>query len=104
MIFIFIAIFVGVEKTLSVADLMIDYSIDYCTLGVMYWSQEIAEKVSHNKFLLSKLDVDPVREDNHLDCNGDVHLRASSVDELLPYLQYLRSRGVSAKELRQSEI
>lgn len=80
----------------AIADLMIDYSIDYCTLGVMYWSQEIAEKVSHNKFLLSKLDVDPVREDNHLDCNGDVLLRASSVDELLPYLQYLRSRGVSA--------
>ena len=79
-----------------IADLLLRYKIDYCTLGVLYWTPEISEKVFANKFLKEKLNIDNIFMSNHLDCNGEEEIPSTMIDSLIPYIEYLRKKGISA--------
>lgn len=79
-----------------IADLLLRYKIDYCTLGVLYWTPEISKKVFANKFLKEKLNIDNIFMSNHLDCNGEEEIPSTMIDSLIPYIEYLRKKGISA--------
>lgn len=79
----------------SISDLLLGYAIDYCTLGIMYLSPEISEKISRNTFLRKQLRVN-IQGANHLDCNGSVIIPSTSVSDLLPHINMLRTKGISA--------
>lgn len=79
----------------SISDLLLEYSIDYCTLGIMYLSAEIREKISRNPFLQEHLKVRN-QKTNHLDCNGSVSIPSTPVSDLLPHINTLRAKGISA--------
>lgn len=79
----------------SISDLLLEYSIDYCTLGIMYLSPEISEKISHNTFLRKHLKVN-IQGTNHLDCNGSIIIPSTSISDLLPHIDMLRTKGISA--------
>lgn len=80
----------------KITDLLLDYHVDYCTLGIMYWSPEIEKKVFKNPFLCERINISMFSNQNHLDCNGEIPLPSSPIEILLPYIRHLRSKGVNA--------
>ena len=79
-----------------IADLLLEYQVDYCTLGIMYWSPEISNKVMRNNILRETIDLNSFSSTNHLDCNGDVPLISTPTTTLAPHINYLRERGIKA--------
>ena len=84
------------KEIVSIADLLLDYKVDYCTLGVMYLSPEISERIKSYPFLCEMLYGLSSLSSNHLDCNGESTVLSTPVSRLLPYADYLRERGVPA--------
>lgn len=80
----------------EIAKLLLEYQIDYCTLGVMYCSPEIEGRICSNHFLCKKIDVNMFSKRNHLDCNGETPILSSPIESLLPYIRHLRGRGINA--------
>lgn len=80
----------------TIANLLLEYQIDFCTVGIMYWSDEIEKKVSTNPSLKNIINPNAFSSINHLDCNGKLTLSSTSVHELLKYVHYLRKRGIAA--------
>lgn len=84
------------QEIISIANMLLDYKIDYCTLGVMYLSPEILERIKSCPFLHDMLYDFPHLVPNHLDCNGESKVLSTSASQFLPYVNYLRERGVPA--------
>ena len=80
----------------QIADCLCKYHIEYCILGVMYWNEKVFTNIRKNRFLLDIIDSDSFSATSHLDCNGNISIQATEIKELLPYVHYLRSKGVSA--------
>lgn len=80
----------------SIADLLLKYEIDYCTLGILYWDEKIIRRVLQNPFLAKKLHLSDENNKHYLDCNGEQLFNSNSVASLLPYIHYLREQGISA--------
>lgn len=79
----------------AISNALIEYQIDYCTLGVMYWSPEISLQISKNPFLRELVGNDTFSLSNHLDCNGDTSVFSTPIDTLLPYVKFLREKGIA---------
>lgn len=79
----------------KIANLLLNHQIDYCTLGIMYLNSKISEKIQKNAFLRNKLSLDRFSLSNHLDCNGKHPLISTEIDTLIPYVKYLRMKGIS---------
>lgn len=84
------------QEIICIANLLLKYKIDYCTLGVMYLSPEILERIKSCPFLHEISYGPPSLSPNHLDCNGESTVLSTSVSQLLPYINYLRESGVPA--------
>ena len=83
------------QEITRIADLLLLHKIDYCTLGVMYWSPEISRKIEKISVLNEIADIDSFSLENHLDCNGESPIVSNSVGDLIPYIEYLRKRGIA---------
>lgn len=84
------------QEIVQIADLLLEHEVDYCTLGVMYWRPEISKRIENNSFLRKIIDSHSFSLQNHLDCNGKSPVMSTAIDELLPYIRYLRERGITA--------
>lgn len=83
------------EDLSGISDLLLEYSIDYCTLGIMYLTPSIIKKASRNSFLRNRLKVN-IQGTNYLDCNEDVAIPSTPISNLLPHINMLREKGISA--------
>ena len=84
------------KEIVPITNLLLDYKVDYCTLGVMYLSPEISERVKGCPLLCEILYDPSSLSSNHLDCNGESAVQSTSVSQLFPYVKYLRKRGIPA--------
>ena len=85
----------GVEID-DIARLLLNYHIDYCTVGIMYWDEAIRKKAINNPFLRAIIEDNCFKSSNHLDCNGDIILNSTDILGLLPYVKHLRELGINA--------
>lgn len=79
----------------EIAELLLAYKINYCTLGVMYSSPDILNQIDKNSFLRDAVQLNSFSAPNHLDCNGVSPVMSTSICALLPYVEYLNTRGIS---------
>lgn len=77
----------------QISDMLLAYNVDFCTTGIVYWDAKIAERMSRNP-VLKKLINYEADEFKHLDCNGYEQLNATSIKELLPFVDYLNKKGI----------
>lgn len=91
----FIPKLTGVEIE-TITDCLLDYHIDYCVLGIMYLNEKVLERIRKNTFLLNNIDSNSFTAMSHLDCNGTISIEATEILDLLPYICFLRSKGISA--------
>ena len=84
------------EELKNIADLLLQYSIDYCTIGVMYIDDKIAKRITSNSFLRDSVELNNIFIDNYLDCNGEKNVQSSTIVSLIPHLKYLREKGICA--------
>lgn len=80
----------------SIADLLIEYEVDYCTVGILYWDENIIRRIRNNLFLRDKLQLPVTANDRYLDCDGYQAMKTTDVLSLRGYVEYLRSQGISA--------
>ena len=80
----------------AIAKLLLEYQIDFCTLGVMYWNDKISKKALRNPLLSEILKSDIFSLPNHLDCNGDTLIASTQITALIPFVEYLRKNGIAA--------
>ena len=84
------------KEIVTISNLLLNYKVDYCTLGVLYLSPDISERIKSCPFLYEMLYDLPPLCSNHLDCNGESTVLSTSVSQLSPYVNYLRERGIPA--------
>lgn len=85
----------GVEIE-AIADQLLEYQIDYCTVGILYWDDNIMHKILKNPFLSQKLQISEEAHNHYLDCDGYQEMCSSKVSSLQPYVDFLRTRRISA--------
>lgn len=88
----FIPQMTGVEIE-QISDALLKYKIDYCTVGILYLDEKIANRISKNpviKDLITDLDI----ETNHLDCDGNAQLNATGTKKLMTYVEFLKKKGI----------
>ena len=78
----------------DIVDMIIDYDIDYVTLGVLYCTPQIVEAVNNNSFLAKNLDIGLIFRENHLDCNGKDVVSSTLDDAVIEYMSYLKSKKI----------
>jgi len=83
----------GVEIE-HISDLLIQYQIDYCTLGIMYLSSEISDKINRQPYFRTLIASETFSSLNHLDCEGDTPIPSTSISNLYPTLHYLQKKGI----------
>ena len=74
-----------------IAKRLMEYDIDYCVVGVLYYNSQMLQKISS----ITKLNEDD-NQNNHLDCNGSDTLDSTNIIALRKYIQYLRKIGINA--------
>ncbi len=80
----------------SIADLMLKYEIDYCTIGILYWDEKIMDRILQNPFLSKKICFSKESDDHYLDCDGYQKIHSDSVSSLLDSVHFLRTKGICA--------
>lgn len=91
----FIPKLAGIEIE-HISKLLIDYQIDYCTLGIMYLNSEISHQINKNKYFNMLIDSETFSSFNHLDCEEDSLISSTEISDLLPIVDYLRNKGICA--------
>ena len=77
-----------------IADLLLKYEIDYCTIGILYWDEHIMRRILMNPFLADKICITEESGDHYLDCDGYQEIRSATVPSLLNSVLFLRSKGI----------
>lgn len=80
----------------SVAELLLQYEIDYCTIGILYWDEDIMQRIRQNPYLADKLHISDESNDHYLDCDGYQKISSNCASSLRSYVELLRSRGIFA--------
>ena len=77
----------------EILDMLLKYKVDFCTLGVMYLNEKIKSKINKNGFLRDHIS-NIKTTNNFLDCNGEMTVGSTSIEMLMPYLEYAKNSGI----------
>jgi DNA repair photolyase len=80
----------------SISELLLQHKIDYCTIGILYWDEEIKRKILQNPFLADRIHISEAAHNHYLDCDGYQKINSNSVSLLRPYIELLREQGIPA--------
>lgn len=79
----------------NIFDVLLEYKVDFCTIGVMYLNEKIKSKINKNEFLRDHIS-NITTANNFLDCNGEMTVGSTSIQMLIPYLEYAKNSGIQA--------
>ncbi len=74
----------------TIAESLLKYNIDFCTIGVLYHAVKQAREDIREIDLYKEHNT----EFNHLDCYGTQLIESTQIESLLPYVDYLMKKGI----------